>query len=133
MNVGLPGTGIGGLFYLISTFFILATEVYKTITRRSSKRRWKIITEQTWIAISMILVAIVVNFLLSTYIFKKHILTATHPQTTTQVIFYTFREHPILIPITLLFFILLLVQFLYLILSLRTWKNLKPQLADNIL
>jgi hypothetical protein len=67
-------TGIGGLFYLLSAIIILISELYVTLQGKSSKKRWEIILEQSWIAFSMIAIAIITNFVLSTYIKKTSVL-----------------------------------------------------------
>jgi hypothetical protein len=41
MNVGLPGTGIGGLFYMISVLVMFGYEVVQTTRGRSSGARWR--------------------------------------------------------------------------------------------
>ncbi len=50
MNVGLPGTGIGGLFYLITAFLMPVVELVRTMQGRSSWQRWSIVGRQTGLA-----------------------------------------------------------------------------------
>ena len=40
MVAGLPGTGIGGIFYLLTSLFIPFIEFYKMILGKGDKRRW---------------------------------------------------------------------------------------------
>jgi hypothetical protein len=54
MTVGLPGTGIGGFFYLISALVMPAHELIFLIRGRSSLARWKIVGRQTAIAMGII-------------------------------------------------------------------------------
>lgn len=43
MFAGLPGTGIGGIFYLLLTLWMPVNELYLTARGRSSAERWKFI------------------------------------------------------------------------------------------
>jgi hypothetical protein len=54
MNAGLPGTGIGGFFYLLSAVFMLFAEIYNTIRGRSSWKRWKLVGTQLFIVSGII-------------------------------------------------------------------------------
>lgn len=119
MNVGLPGTGIGGLFYLLTAIIILLNEMYLTLRRRSSMKRWKIILEQSWITFSMIAVAIIINILLSTYILKKHSSFVPSSKNTIIVGAYFLQAHPILVPIILLAGVLMTVQILSLLITIK--------------
>ena len=119
MNIGLPGTGIGGLFYLLSVFYILAHELYITIRGKSSIKRWKLIREQTGIVITMILMALASNYILSTYLFnKKQVPPMTSNRGFDYAVHY-YQLHPILIPITLLFAVLFLTQLVYITLKIK--------------
>jgi len=53
MNVGLPGTGIGGLFYLLSAFTMPFTEAVRTIRGEKPASRWRFVMSQVGIAISI--------------------------------------------------------------------------------
>jgi hypothetical protein len=43
MTVGLPGTGIGGLFYLLLTLWMPVREIRSTLAGRGDARRWRFI------------------------------------------------------------------------------------------
>jgi nicotinamide riboside transporter PnuC len=43
MTAGLPGTGIGGLFYLMLVFWMPCRELYQLCRGRSSPQRWRAI------------------------------------------------------------------------------------------
>ncbi len=43
MFAGLPGTGIGGIFYLLLTLWMPVNELYLTAKGRSSLQRWRFI------------------------------------------------------------------------------------------
>ena len=46
MTAGLPGTGIGGIFYLLSAFLMPFVEIVNTLRGRSSLRRWRVVAQQ---------------------------------------------------------------------------------------
>ncbi|GBD32144.1 MAG: hypothetical protein KatS3mg081_2126 [Gemmatimonadales bacterium] len=50
MSVGIPGTGVGGLFYLISGLLIPAREILAG-TRKAQRRarRWRLVVRQTFL------------------------------------------------------------------------------------
>ena len=50
MNVGLPGTGIGGLFYLLIGLAMPLHELAFTLRGRSSAARWRVVLGQFGIA-----------------------------------------------------------------------------------
>lgn len=54
MIVGLPGTGIGGLFYLFMALWMPINELYRLVQGRSSLERWKFIAFN-WIMVAGIL------------------------------------------------------------------------------
>jgi hypothetical protein len=54
MNVGLPGTGIGGVFYLLSALWMPFHELYQTVRRRSRPQRMRLIFVQLSIALGII-------------------------------------------------------------------------------
>jgi hypothetical protein len=54
MAAGLPGTGIGGLFFILSAFFMLVVEIVRTVRGRSSLARWRLVGRQVAIATAMV-------------------------------------------------------------------------------
>jgi hypothetical protein len=50
MIAGLPGTGVGGVFYLMSVFLMPVREMGRVVRGRSSLRRWRVIFGQMGIA-----------------------------------------------------------------------------------
>jgi hypothetical protein len=46
MTAGLPGTGIGGLFYLLLAVYMPVCEFFKTLQRQSTFKRWGFILVQ---------------------------------------------------------------------------------------
>ena len=46
MTAGLPGTGIGGIFYLLLAVYMPVCEFFKTLKGKTSLKRWGFITLQ---------------------------------------------------------------------------------------
>lgn len=55
MFAGLPGTGIGGIFYLLLTLWMPINELYLTLDGRSSMERWKFIVGR-WSLFALVVV-----------------------------------------------------------------------------
>lgn len=53
MNVGSPGTGLGGLFYALSVIGMVGYELYLTARGRSSIERWKKAGVQLFLVMGM--------------------------------------------------------------------------------
>lgn len=54
MNVGLPGTGLGGLFYLLLGLLMPLHELWRTAHRRSSPARWMAAAVQSSTAVAIL-------------------------------------------------------------------------------
>jgi hypothetical protein len=54
MIMGIPGTGIGGLFYLFAALLMPIIELVQTARGRSSKSRWCEVGLQSGVALSII-------------------------------------------------------------------------------
>ncbi len=54
MTAGLPGTGIGGVFYLLSALVMPFYEVVKTVQGQSSWLRWVLVVKQLAMAAGII-------------------------------------------------------------------------------
>jgi hypothetical protein len=55
MTAGIPGIGLGALFYVISTLLMLVVELYRTIRGRSSLARWRFVGRQAATAAGIVL------------------------------------------------------------------------------
>lgn len=65
MNVGLPGAGIGGIFYLLCALAMPFKEVFLTITKPEHKFRYRLVTTQLSIAIGIVVGVIAIYKLVS--------------------------------------------------------------------
>lgn len=54
MTAGLPGTGIGGVFYLLSALLMPLVELVKTLRGQSSWPRWVLVIRQLAMASGII-------------------------------------------------------------------------------
>lgn len=78
MNVGLPTTGIGGIFYLASAFMILLVELVLSLFNKSSIKRWKFVIKQN------IFACLIIGALSATGIGVKTLYTLVYGVTSTQ-------------------------------------------------
>lgn len=53
MTPGMPGAGIGGIFYLLSAVVMPFRELYRTARGRSSRARWLGVARQAGIALTI--------------------------------------------------------------------------------
>jgi hypothetical protein len=106
MNVGLPGAGIGGLFYLICTVLMPFKEVFLTLTKPEHKFRYRLILTQLSI-VSGIVGGIIIIYMLVSHLFG---LDPSFPVSinNSSVLFYSLL--PVLISLGLLLLILSLMR-----------------------
>jgi hypothetical protein len=55
MTAGIPGIGLGGLFFVISALLMVILELYRTVRGRSSLARWRFVGYQAAIAAGIVL------------------------------------------------------------------------------
>lgn len=55
MSAGLPGLGLGGLFFVISALLAPLFELHRTFAGRSSARAWRQVGRQFMIAVGMVI------------------------------------------------------------------------------
>lgn len=77
MNVGLPGTGIGGLFYIITALLMPFFELVQLARGRSSAARWRGVAEQAGMALA-ILASLWATAWILTQLLPKSILLQLH-------------------------------------------------------
>jgi hypothetical protein len=54
MIAGLPGTGIGGLYYLFAAGWMMVRACYARISRRQDLSRWTVVRTQTILTFSIV-------------------------------------------------------------------------------
>lgn len=54
MTAGLPGTGIGGLFYVLSGILMPFREAYRAMLRKSDARSRRLVAYQTLLALGVV-------------------------------------------------------------------------------
>jgi hypothetical protein len=100
MNVGLPGAGIGGLFYLLCALFMPVKETFLAITRPGHCFRYRLVATQLGIAIGIVSGVIAVYELASSVFRVELSLTVG----TGSILFYSLL--PVLISLGLLLTVL---------------------------
>src|SRR6188472_4657598 len=53
-NAGLPGTGLGGLFYVLLALWMPMAELHATVRGRSSRARWRLVGAQFLLACGIV-------------------------------------------------------------------------------
>ncbi|MBB6625731.1 hypothetical protein H5V45_00225 [Nocardioides sp. KIGAM211] len=53
-NAGLPGTGLGGLFYVLLALAMPVVELHRTLQGRSSRARWALVLRQLGTALGVV-------------------------------------------------------------------------------
>ena len=130
MNAGLPGTGIGGLFYLLSALCMPFAEVARMVRGRKQQSAWKLVIAQVSLATTM-LAALTVIGLLTDYLisFSSRLIESIAPgfASTKQAI--SLGVAPALITFGVLFTFLLSIEIAALFFSRRRVK--KPDLREG--
>ena len=85
MTVGVPGTGIGGMFYLVSALAMPLRQAYRSLRRRPSAG-WRIVAGQAAMAGAILAAIWVTGWLVgiaitasAAFIAPPHLLAGTHP------------------------------------------------------
>src|SRR6266480_4687125 len=85
MTVGVPGTGIGGMFYLVSALAMPLRQAYRSLRRRPSAG-WRIVAGQTAMAGGILAAIWVTGWLIgiaitasAAFIAPPHLLAGAHP------------------------------------------------------
>ena len=104
MNVGLPGAGIGGIFYLLCALAMPVKEAFLTITRPGHKFRYRLVARQLGIVIGIVSGVIAIYKLVSNVFGFDLSLSGR----TDSIIFYSML--PVLISFGLLLIILTSVR-----------------------
>ncbi len=86
MTVGVPGTGIGGMFYLVSALAMPLRKAYRALRRRPSSAGWRVVAGQTAMTGGILAAIWVTGWLLGIAITASaaivrppHLLAGAHP------------------------------------------------------
>ena len=104
MNVGLPGAGIGGLYYLLCALAMPFKEIYLTVTRPKHKFRYRVVATQLGI-VTGIVAGVFAIYKLLRNVFG---LELSNPAATDSIMFYSLL--PVLLSFGLLLIILISVR-----------------------
>ena len=104
MVAGLPGTGIGGIFYLLSVFVMPFREIFYTLNGRSNKRRWGFVGRQMGLAIGILTGFWLTGLLIGLII---HGVDAGQMKTTHPYLYTAMRIHPMVISLFTLLSVLM--------------------------
>lgn len=67
MTAGIPGVGIGGLFYLLSALLMPVDEAARAVRRSATPSRWSIVLRQSllalWIVVSIAVAGVIIGWL----------------------------------------------------------------------
>jgi len=80
MNAGLPGTGIGGIFYLLSALWMPFHELYKTLRKKNQPQRLRLILSQVGLALGIIAVIWLTGWLLGELLVAKRAWLSSKPE-----------------------------------------------------
>jgi hypothetical protein len=106
MNVGLPGAGIGGLYYLICTAVMPFKEIFLTLTKPKHQFRYRLVFTQFSIS-SAIIIGFIAIYQLVSILFESNLLLKISISNDS---FLPSLLLPIVISLALLVFILTLVE-----------------------
>ena len=70
MTAGLPGTGIGGLFYLLCALWMPCRELVLTMRGRGNVKRWRAVGRQLGMAVGIIFAMWLIGWLLGLALLK---------------------------------------------------------------
>lgn len=119
MIAGLPGTGIGGIFYLMSVFLMPVREMGRVVRGRSSFRRWGLILNQIGLASGIMVGFWAMGWFLSKLL-PVHVKASIHNNGYNGNIL---QMKPFIISMVVLFGVLLAVELLNILTPKRSKKR----------
>jgi hypothetical protein len=121
MTAGLPGVGIGGIFYLASAIMMPARSLVAVVTGRAHEARWRVALQQAAIALGILvalwLTGLALAWIIAT-VFPHALITSTAgaaPSHVRNVV----RTSALLLSLGTLAAVLLFVQVLRVVLPVR--------------
>ena len=113
MNTGLPGTGIGGLFYMISVVAMILIEIKDILLGRKKAKSKAIVIEQSVIIVLLIAAIYTTNVFFSKYVFKKPPTFLAVNANFGEKASYVIINYPIIVPFILLLIVIVFTQSMY--------------------
>lgn len=112
MNVGLPGTGIGGIFYLASTFLMVIVEIILTLKGKSDLVRWRFVLGQLGIGTGIIFGMFVAGWIIELLFYLTHSVASSYGLTQAVPRYHVFLIKPIFWTLATLLTIVVSIQIL---------------------
>lgn len=106
MNAGIPGTGIGGLFYLFNIIGILCIETVLLVMGRSDRERVRVAMRLVPMLGGVILGLLLLDVAVGMIVTSLHL----SPNGTEQSTYHVLQFQPILISVIVLLFVLCTVH-----------------------
>ena len=78
MIAGLPGTGIGGLFYLLIAFWMPFRELYLTLRKRPRPARSTLVRRQSFITLALVLATWATGELLGLFLHRLGVIATNN-------------------------------------------------------
>ncbi len=119
MVAGIPGTGIGGIFYLLSVFVMPVNELIKTISGKSSRKRWRFVRSQVGLGLGIVGGFWATGLILGIFINQLAISLQPKLKGSHLAIHNILQMHPLEISLLTLFFVLINVQVLEVLLKFK--------------
>ncbi|HTY45945.1 MAG TPA: hypothetical protein VMD52_08155 [Patescibacteria group bacterium] len=86
MTAGLPGTGIGGFFYLLSALLMPVNECIYTVLGRSRPARWRKVSRQTLCSLGILAGIWCTAWILAHILHCAHQLSSSAPSEVPQLL-----------------------------------------------
>ena len=104
MNVGLPGTGLGGIFYFLCVTAMVAIELLKRLFNKVDQYKWKIARRQFFLIGGILVSMYAVDWYLSKILFQ---VTSLSNHATTKMLVFNGKPlfYSFLVLVTLLIII----------------------------
>jgi hypothetical protein len=118
MNPGLPGTGIGGLFYIVSALWMPVCEIWRR-SRGGAPRPWLLVARQFAIAVGVVVAMSGVFWALDAAFMLKE--AAAHAASRGHMM-WTMRVSALMVTSGVLVAVISAVHFVRLCLRLRTLR-----------
>jgi Sec-independent protein secretion pathway component TatC len=130
MIAGLPGTGISGLFYILSAFWMPVAETVRLLRGRERQSNWKLVFSQFALASGILLILGVTGAMLDYFIsFSAKIMETVASTTDNQSQLVNLGVAPTIITIVVLFGFLFSIEIVGMILG--RIKSHNPHQIEN--